>query len=84
VTPGSNPEGKPLFGSVAADNPAIDVTFEGLACDAKALFETYCVAGTFDFHISKTTIGTVSFEDQHLSLRGGSCAYEPTGACPAP
>lgn len=78
------PTTKPVSGFLAASNPAIDLTFQGLACEAQLVFESYCVAGTFDFHIHETKIGDVSFEDQHLILRGVSCSAEPKGNCPSP
>ena len=75
--------GGPSYVSLLVDNPAIDLTFQGLACDGHMIFESYCSAGTFDLHISKTTIDSVAFEDQHLILSGAVCSAEPKGECPA-
>jgi len=72
------------YAFVSAANPAIELSFQGLACDGALIFESYCVAGTFDFHISKTTIDDVDFEDQHLTVRGVACSSEPKGDCPSP
>ena len=56
-------------------------SFEGIACDANLVFESYCVAGNFDFHFGGTLRG-VTFEDQHLVVRGVMCGLDPSGACP--
>ncbi len=82
--PNPNPTSDSLYGFFATYDPAIDPTFQGLACDTGSIYETYCVAGTFDFHIRETKLNAVGFEDQHLIVRGGSCSASPEGACPSP
>jgi hypothetical protein len=56
-------------------------SFEGISCDAHLIFESYCVAGSFDFHLGGTLRG-VTFEDQHFVVRGVMCNADPSGACP--
>lgn len=85
ATPLPDPTSHPLYGLFTGSNPAIDLTFQGLACEDENLFiEQYCVAGTFDFHISKATLTNTSVEDQHLILQGVSCSSSPMGDCPTP
>jgi hypothetical protein len=70
-------------GFLYGDDPIpFDFRFEGLACDGHLIFESYCAAGTFDFHLQGTFDG-VTFEDQVLSVRGVVCSAEPEGECPA-
>jgi len=74
----------PTAGFVQGDSkPAASFSFAGLACDANLIIESYCDAGTFDFHLNGT-IGEVSFVDQHITLTGTICNAEPIGACPTP
>jgi hypothetical protein len=56
--------------------------FDGLACDGHLIFESYCSAGTFDFHL-QGAVDEVTFEDQVLSLRGVVCSAGPEGECPS-
>jgi hypothetical protein len=52
-------------GSVILGDPPLPFgfSFNGLACDAHLIFESYCSAGTFDFHL-QGTVGDITFEDQ--------------------
>jgi hypothetical protein len=70
-----------LPGYVASGAPS-DFTFEGLACNAYLVIESYCVAGTFDFRLDGE-YGNVEFDDQYVSLRGVICGSGPDGECPA-
>jgi hypothetical protein len=73
-------------GTIVESKPAaipFELTFTGLACDGEVSFESYCVAGTYDWHL-RGTIGGVSFDDQHLILDGVLCSAEPKGDCPSP
>jgi hypothetical protein len=63
--------------------PPGDLTFETVACDGRLVFESYCVGGSFDFHLDGVIDG-VTFEDQHIILQGGMCSEEPQGDCPLP
>ena len=47
-----------LAGASGLENIAF--TFEGLACNASLVFESYCVAGRFDLRFQGVTSGTVS------------------------
>jgi hypothetical protein len=71
-------------GSVILGEPPLPFgfSFNGLACDAHLIFESYCSAGTFDSRL-QGTVGDITFQDQVLSVRGGLCSAEPKGACPS-
>ena len=71
-----------LSPGLSPDDPLpFSFTFEGISCDAQLIFESYCVAGSFDFHLGGTIRG-VTFEDQHFVVRGVMCGADPSGACP--
>jgi hypothetical protein len=72
-----------FFSETNAANIPFELTFTGLACDGNLVFESYCVAGSFDWHL-QGTVGNVTFEDQHLVANGVLCGQEPKGECPAP
>jgi len=58
-----------------------EFVFEGLACDGGLIFESYCVAGTFDWRLNGA-FGAAVVDDQHVVARGVLCASEPRGSCP--
>lgn len=69
--------------SIYVDDPAVipfELEFTGLACDGHLIFESYCAAGTFDWHLSGTLEG-VMFNDSHLIVEGVVCGFEPDGTC---
>jgi len=72
---------------VLANDPAaipFQVSFQGLSCDGNLIFESYCVAGEFDWHLGGSVDG-VNFVDQHLIVSGVICSpQEPMGSCPLP
>lgn len=75
--------GMSLTGLLLVDDPSqlpIDFTFEGLACDGRLIFESYCVAGRFDWHINGVIEG-ITFDDSHLVAEGVLCSTEPEGTC---
>ena len=80
-----------LGGFVSVSDPAgipFELTFSGLSCDGNLIFESYCAAGAFDWHLTGSLASGVSsippltFEDQHLIANGVLCGEEPKGACP--
>ena len=64
----------------------VEVAFDGLSCDGHLIFESYCVAGTFDIHLAGTlstsSISATTLEDQHFIANGVLCSQEPMGECP--
>jgi hypothetical protein len=75
-------QGDSLDGYVSSSDPLnLELTFDTVACDGQLIFESYCVSGRFDWHISGQG-GSVVFEDQHLIAEGTVCGSEPMGACP--
>ena len=76
---------KEIFGgTINESNSGVELSFQGLACDGDLIFESYCVAGTFDFHIPALTPSHMTIEEQHVIVSGTTCSYEPDGACPSP
>jgi hypothetical protein len=71
------------FGVILGENPpGFAFTFDGLSCDGGLVVESYCVAGTFDWHLGGSA-GGVTFEDQHLIVEGVACSPLITEACPS-
>jgi hypothetical protein len=59
-------------------------TFTGLSCGTyDPSFESYNVAGTFDFLLLGSLQG-VAFDTQHIVVDAVSLAQGPAGSCPAP
>jgi hypothetical protein len=76
-----------LTGTVLVDDPTMipfGFSFTGLSCGMyDASFESYGVAGTFDFQLQGTLEG-VTFDSQHIVFEAVSRASGPAGTCPMP
>jgi hypothetical protein len=74
----------PLDGSFEATQPAGTMTYTGAACDGNLIFESYDVAGRFDFHLATSeSPNHVTVSDQHFIVEGSVGGDQPMGQCAA-
>jgi hypothetical protein len=77
--------GEPLSGYITGSTSevAASLSFEGVACDGRLIFESYCIDGSFELTLDGAA-GDLSFDAQTITLQGALCTAEPEGECPAP
>jgi hypothetical protein len=76
---------EPLDGFISgsASDLTASLSFDGIACDGRLIFESYCVDGSFDLKLGGK-VGDLTLEDQTITLQGTLCTAEPENECPAP
>lgn len=77
--------GEPLEGFINGSTSEVTATlsFDGVACDGRLIFESYCIDGSFELTLDGAA-GELSFDEQTITLQGALCSAEPEGECPAP
>lgn len=68
---------------ISTEKPSAELSFSGVACDGRLVFESYCVAGMFDLHLAGK-LNELTLDDQHIELEGALCTVSPMDECPEP